>query len=105
MQVLDFLTDATVVFFIANTLYVISYMLTSMFGLRLLAIIAAASTFPYFYFQLEPLWSAMFWQACFLTVNLVNLLILLFSMRATNFDEDEELAYELKFSKIGRAHV
>jgi len=100
MQVLDFLTDATVVFFIANTLYVISYMLTSMFWLRLLAIIAAASTFPYFYFQLEPLWSALFWQACFLTVNLVNLLILLFSMRTTNFDEDEELAYELKFSTL-----
>lgn len=100
MQVLDFLTDATVVFFIANTLYVISYMLTSMFWLRLLAIIAAASTFPYFYFQIEPLWSALFWQACFLTVNLVNLLILLFSMRATNFDDHEAHAYDLKFSDL-----
>jgi hypothetical protein len=71
-----------------------------MVWLRVLAIIAAISTFPYFYFQLEPLWSALFWQACFLTVNLVNLLILLFSMRATNFDEDEELAYGIKFSEL-----
>lgn len=100
MQVFEFLTDTTVVFFIANTLYVISYMLTSMFWLRLLAIIAAASTFPYFYFQTEPLWSALFWQSCFLTVNLVNLLILLFSMRAANFDDDEERAYKLKFSDL-----
>jgi hypothetical protein len=100
MQAFDFLTDNTVVFFIANTLYVISYMLTSMLWLRVLAIIAAASTFPYFYFQLEPLWSAIFWQSCFLAVNLVNLLILLFSMRATNFDEDEDLAYEIKFSDL-----
>jgi hypothetical protein len=100
MQIYDFLTDSTVVFFIANTLYVISYMLTSMLWLRVLAIIAAASTFPYFYFQLEPLWSALFWQGCFLAVNLVNLLILLFSMRAANFDEDEDLAYKIKFSDL-----
>lgn len=100
MQIYDFFTDTTVVFFIANTIYVISYMLTSMLWLRLLAIIAAASTFPYFYFQLEPLWSALFWQGCFLAVNLVNLLILIFSMRSANFDEDENLAYELKFSDL-----
>jgi len=100
MQIYDFFTDTTVVFFIANTIYVISYMLTSMLWLRVLAIVAAASTFPYFYFQLEPLWSALFWQGCFLAVNLVNLLILVFSMRSANFDEDENLAYELKFSDL-----
>jgi hypothetical protein len=48
MQIFEFLTDKTVVFFIANSIYVISYMLTSMVWLRVLAIIAAISTFPYF---------------------------------------------------------
>lgn len=100
MQLLDFLTDATVVFFFANTLYVISYMVTSMLWLRLLAVVAALSTLPYFYLQAEPLWSAIFWQACFLTVNLVNLLILLHAMRPKKFDADETLAYELKFSNL-----
>ena len=100
MQIFEFLTDATVVFFIANSIYVISYMLTSMLWLRVLAIIAAVSTFPYFYFQVEPLWSALFWQSCFLTVNLVNLLILLYSMRSTSFDENENLAYHIKFSEL-----
>lgn len=100
MQIFEFLTDATVVFFIANSLYVISYMLTSMLWLRILAIIAAVSTFPYFYFQVEPLWSALFWQSCFLAVNLVNLLILLYSMRSTSFDENEQLAYDIKFAEL-----
>ena len=100
MQFFSYLTDATVVFFFANTLYVISYMLTSMLWLRVLAIIAAASTFPYFYLQPEPLWLAMFWQSCFLGVNLVNLIILLYSMRAVSFDDDEQLAYEIKFSRL-----
>ncbi len=100
MQIFEFLTDATIVFFIANTLYVISYTLTSMLWLRILAIIAAVSTFPYFYLRVEPLWSALFWQSCFLAVNLVNLLILLYSMRAASFDENESLAYEIKFSDL-----
>jgi hypothetical protein len=97
---MDFLTDKTVIFFIANSLYVISYMLTSMLWLRLLAIVAAASTFPYFYFQPEPLWSALFWQSCFLGVNLINLSILLYSMRKPRFDELEARAYELKFAEL-----
>jgi hypothetical protein len=100
MRLVDFLTDSTVVFFIANTLYVISYMLTSMFWLRVLAVVAAVSTFPYFYFQVEPLWSALFWPSCFLAVNLVNLMILLYSMRSANFDALEELAYKIKFSGL-----
>jgi hypothetical protein len=105
MRTLDFLTDTTVIFFIANSLYVFSYMLTSMLWLRILAIAAAIFTFPYFYFQPEPLWSAIFWQICFLSVNLINLLIVLFSMRATHFDKDEELAYDLKFSTLKRYEI
>ena len=97
---MDFLTDATVIFFVANSLYVVSYMLTSMLWLRILAIVAAASTFPYFYFQPEPLWSALFWQSCFLTVNLVNLAVLLYSMRTPRFDEFEAQAHDLKFADL-----
>ncbi len=105
MSAIDFLTDKTVIFFIANSIYVISYMLTSMFWLRLLAIIAAVSTFPYFYFQAEPLWSALFWQSCFLAVNLVNLVILLYSMRPPNFDSFEALVHGLKFSDLKHHEV
>lgn len=100
MQLVDFFTNATVVFFFANTLYVISYMVTNMMWLRVMAIVAATSTFPYFYFQPEPLWLAMFWQSMFLLVNLINLLILFYSMRATRFDDDEHLAYGIKFSEL-----
>ena len=95
---MDVLANPTVIFFIANSLYIVSYMVTSMFWLRLLAVIAALSTFPYFYFQAEPLWSALFWQCAFLMVNLVNLVILVMSMRTPNFDEFETAAYKLKFT-------
>jgi hypothetical protein len=95
---MDLIANPTVIFFIANALYVISYVVTSMLWLRILAVIAALSTFPYFFFQAEPLWSALFWQCTFLLVNLVNLVILVLSMRTPNFDALESAAYELKFS-------
>ena len=60
MSAIDIMTDTTALFFIANSIYVISYMLTSMLWLRLLAILAAVSTFPYFYFQTEPLCLVLF---------------------------------------------
>ncbi len=97
---MEFLSNPTVIFFIANTLYMVSYMVTSMMWLRILAVIAALSTFPYFFFQPEPLWSALFWQAVYLVVNLVNLVLLVLSMRAPNFDELEAEAYRLKFSDM-----
>lgn len=92
MEYLGLLTDKTVIFTIANTLYVVSYLLTNMLWLRILAVVAAASTFPYFYLQEEPLWAPLFWQSAFLLVNLVNLVILLVSMRpATLSPIDHEL--------------
>ena len=100
MQTADFFTNAPIVFFFANTLDVISYMVTNMIWLRTMAIVAATSTFPYFYFQPEPLWLAMFWQSMFLLVNLVNLLILFYSRRAASFDADEDLAYGIKISVV-----
>lgn len=75
MDILSVLFDKTVILSLANTLYVVSYLLTSMLWLRALAVVAAASTLPYFYFQQEPLWSALFWQSTFLIVNLANLLV------------------------------
>ena len=100
MNPLDFLFDKTVVFFVANTIYVISYMLTSMFWLRLLAVVAAASTMPYFYFQVEPLWSALFWQSMFLLVNLVNLVILVIASRPPRMEPWQEDVHRSIFSDL-----
>ncbi len=102
---LDFLFDKTVVFFVANTIYVISYMLTSMFWLRLLAVIAAASTLPYFYLQVEPLWSALFWQSMFLLVNLVNLIILVIASRPPRMESWQEEVHKNVFSDLKPAEL
>lgn len=100
MDIFGALFDKTVIFSLANTLYVVSYLLTSMLWLRALAVVAAASTLPYFYFQQEPLWSALFWQSMFLIVNLVNLLLLLHAMLPPKLDAIERRLHERLFSDL-----
>ncbi|MBX2867628.1 MAG: cyclic nucleotide-binding domain-containing protein [Acidiferrobacterales bacterium] len=96
-NVADVLTDKSVIFAFANTIYCLSYVLTSMLWLRVLAVVGAASTLPYFFLQAEPLYQALFWQSMFLTINLVNLIILLYSMRAPKLSQREQSLLENVF--------
>ena len=100
VSVAEMLSDKVVIFFIANSLYVISYMVTSILWLRVIALVATISTFPYFYFQSEPLWLAIFWQSAFFVVNFINLALLWYSMRKRKFSEIEEEVHIRYFSDL-----
>ena len=71
-----------------------------MVWLRFLTIIAALATLPYFYFQLEPLWSALLWQSAFLLINLVNLTILIYHIRPVKLNEDQTHLHKTVFSGL-----
>ncbi len=94
--------DKTALFFAANIIYCLAYVVTSMIWLRMLTIIAALCTFPYFYYQLEPLWSALLWQSAFLGINLVNLGVQLAKLRPTRFSVENESLYQTVFSGLLR---
>ena len=96
----DILTDKSVIFAFANTIYCASYVLTSMLWLRALAVVGAASTLPYFFLQSEPLYQALFWQSMFLGINLVNLIILLYSMRTPKLNAQEQGLLESVFTDL-----
>jgi hypothetical protein len=100
MDIFELLFNKTTLFIVANSIYLISYTVTSMLWLRMLAIVAAAATFPYFYFQVEPLWNALFWQFCFLAVNAFNLGLLLYHQRTPHFDLFEQVVYREKFYEL-----
>lgn len=65
-----------VLFYAANSLYIVSYSVTSIVWLRILTVLAALTTLPYFIFQYETLWSAVFWQSMFAAVNIFHLTLL-----------------------------
>lgn len=92
--------DPAMIFILANSLYLISYLLISMLYLRVTACAASLLTIPYFFFQAEPLWLALFWQCAFLTVNVVNLGILLYDRRKRTLTPIQNHAYKKYFSDL-----
>ncbi|MCF7810884.1 popeye domain-containing protein [bacterium] len=77
-------------FFAANILYCSAYVVRDIFWLRVLTIIAAVCTFPYFYFQETPLYSALFWQSAFLIINAINLTVLFLERRPVDLSDDQK---------------
>ena len=55
--------------YVANILYLISYMVRDIFHLRLLTIVAAFCLVTYFYNQPEPLMTVIYWNLFFVALN------------------------------------
>lgn len=87
-------------FFAANVLFCLAYVVRDMAYLRSITIIAASCTLPYFYFQPVPLYSAMGWQMAFILINGVNLTLLLLERRPVHLDATEQRLHNLTFRNL-----
>ncbi len=87
-------------FFTANIIYTSSYAVRDIMWLRILTVIAAFFTFPYFFFQDSPLWSALFWQSMFIAINAVQLVILYRERRPVKLTEDEQRLHLMVFRSL-----
>lgn len=85
-------------FFTANALFCVAYVFRSMFWLRIVTILAALFTFPYFFNQEQPLWTALFWQAMFVVINAVNLVDLILRSRPVKLTPLEQKLHQLVFN-------
>ena len=90
----------TVLFFAANCLYILAYMVTNIVWLRILTVAAAMITLPYFFFQHEPLWSALFWQSMFALVNIFHLILLYIKSLPTKLTAFESRIKTLVFRTL-----
>lgn len=77
-------------FFIANLLFCVAYVVRDMAWLRAITILAASLTLPYYFAQSEPLYSAMGWQTAFILINSVNLAVLLLERRPVPLTEAQQ---------------
>ena len=73
--------------YVANILYLFSYMVRDILHLRILTIIAACCLVTYFYNQAEPLMTVVYWNLFFVALNVFQLsYILRGRIRATERD-------------------
>ena len=92
-------------FFLANIIYCLAYTVTKMIWLRVLTVIAAICTLPYFYFQIEPLWSALFWQSCFLLINVINIAVLFYNSLPLELSVQERRFQNLVFRNLSPREI
>ena len=75
-------------------------MVRDIFWLRVLTVIAALLTFPYFFFQPSVLYSALFWQSAFMLINLVNIILLIRARRPVPLTQDQTLLKDMVFRHL-----
>ena len=71
--------------YVANILYLLSYMVRDILHLRILTIVAACCLVTYFYNQAEPLMTVVYWNLFFVALNAFQLSNIVFGRgRATD---------------------
>ena len=89
--------NTTALFFTANILYCTAYVVRDMMWLRIISIVAAFTTFPYFMLRVEVLWSAVLWQCAFAGINIVNLAGLIRERRPVDLTVEQKYLHQLVF--------
>jgi hypothetical protein len=82
----------------AYLLYLLAYAVRDMLWLRLITIVAASLTVPYYYFQGEgPLWTPMLWAVLFGGINAFQIGWLILDRRPVGLGADERALYDTVF--------
>lgn len=100
----QFATPGKLVGHLSYILLVASMMMRSMKWLRIIAISAGVVSALYGYFFLLD-FVTVFWEVVFVSVNLIQLLILEFENRRAKFSEDEQKFIETVVPQVEKAHA
>lgn len=87
---------------LSSVLTLFSFIVRGILALRLLAISAQLIFIPYCLLQPTPLWTPVIWNSLFISVNIVNVIILLLEKRPVKFSLDEQRLYDLAFDSLTR---
>ena len=86
---------------VANVLYLISYLVRDILWLRVLTIFAGLSLLPFYcHCSDHILWAPIGWNALFISVNLIQIGILLRERRPRRLDGPEQELYDNVFSEL-----
>ena len=100
----QFATPGKLVGHLSYILLVASMMMRTMKWLRVIAITAGVVSALYgYYFLLD--FVTVFWEVIFVSVNLIQLLILEFENRRARFSEDEKKFVEAAIPQVEKAHA
>lgn len=86
---------------VAYVLYLLSYSVTKILWLRIITIVGAVLTMPYFYLQPGgALWTSLFWALMFVLINAIQIIRLVLGRYPVGLGRDERWIYERLFSRL-----
>jgi hypothetical protein len=98
---LDGMTTSDWVGTASYTILAASYLVTNMYWLRILAIVALTSEAAYFYLVGDrELWVGILWAAVFNVINIVQLIILARARWRVRLSEEERALYATAFGRL-----
>lgn len=80
---------------LANVIYLCSYSVRDILWLRILTVVGASLTLPYYYFQEAPLWAAIAWDTIFIGINVAWIARLFLDRRPAPFSSEEKRLHQL----------
>jgi len=84
----------------ANLLYLLSYLVRDILWLRIFTIIAGSSLLPYYYCQPSPMWEPIAWNLVFISINVVQSVLLILDRRPVHLKGDDLKLYQLVFDRL-----
>jgi Popeye protein conserved region len=86
---------------VAFALIAISYLVKDILWLRLLSVVASVAGIAYNYLvPATPLWLVIYWNILFLTINIVQIVIIVKERREVSFTDEEKELYETLFKSF-----
>jgi hypothetical protein len=84
----------------ANVLYLVSYLMRDILWLRIFTVIAALCLIAYFYFRIDPLMTAIYWNLLFVALNAFWIGRLILQRRPVQLTDEQEQLCRLVFHSI-----
>lgn len=86
---------------VANVLFLLAYLVRDILWLRIITVIATAALIPYYFCcAASPLYEPILWNSLFITVNLVQIVLLILEKRPVFLGEKELQLYRSIFSTL-----
>jgi hypothetical protein len=86
---------------IANVLFLLAYLVRDILWLRIITVIATASLIPYYFCcAVSPLYGPILWNSLFISVNLVQIVLLILEKRPVFLSDKEMQLYRTVFSAL-----
>ena len=79
---------------VANIVYLASYSVRGILWLRIFSIIGGALLLPYYYLQVDSLWTTIGWNLVFISINAFWVARLLMERRPVHFSEEEQRLHD-----------